>query len=242
MVAGLLLRGLIAGALAGLVAGVFSAFACEPAIERAIEFEQALEEAKGHLPEAEIVTRSVQAGLGLLAAGIIHGASLGGFFGLSFAIAYGRIEARDPRAAAMLLALAGFVAIVLVPAVKYPPNPPAIGEAETIGTRTTLHFVMVLISLLAAILASMARTFLEASLGTWNASLASIALFLGAVAVAGSLLPPVNEIPAGFPADVLWEFRIAALGTQVVLWSVLGLSFGMIVNRFLHPALRKATV
>jgi len=39
--------------------------------------------------------------------------------------------------------------------------------------------------------------------------------------------PPVNEVPANFPADLLWRFRLACFGAQAVLRSVLGLSFGL---------------
>ena len=45
------------------------------------------------------------------------------------------------------------------------------------------------------------------------------------------VLPGVNEVPAGFPAAVLWRFRVASLGIQVVLWTTLGLVFGALTER-----------
>jgi hypothetical protein len=41
----------------------------------------------------------------------------------------------------------------------------------------------------------------------------------------------IDEVPAGFPADVLWNFRLAAWGIQVVLWASIGLLFGWLTER-----------
>lgn len=232
MVSGLLLRGMIAGCLAGLLAASFAAVAAEPSIDRAIAFEEAIAQASGALPEPELVSRQIQRGLGLFAASMIHGGALGGLFGLAFALLYGRVEAGDPRVLALLLAGAGFLAIALVPGLKYPANPPAVASPETIRLRTLLYVAMVLSSVLGLVLAAMARPVLGRRLGTWNASLAAAGLFIAAGALAGALLPPVDEIPPEFPAGVLWTFRLAALGTQAVLWSTLGLIFGAMVQIF----------
>lgn len=59
--------------------------------------------------------------------------------------------------------------------------------------------------------------------------------FLLVVAVALLVMPEVSEIPAQFPAVVLWRFRIANLGMQAVLWSSLGLGFGAAAERLLQP-------
>ena len=37
----------------------------------------------------------------------------------------------------------------------------------------------------------------------------------------------------GFPADVLYEFRLLSLGTQLVLWAAIGLLFGRLADRSL---------
>jgi len=41
-----------------------------------------------------------------------------------------------------LLALAAFITIALVPMLKYPANPPAVGNPDTIGPRTGLYLSM----------------------------------------------------------------------------------------------------
>jgi predicted cobalt transporter CbtA len=228
MVARLLLRGMIAGCLAGLLAVCFFAFAGEPSIEGAIAFEQASAPAETS-PGPELVSREAQRSFGLLAAGAIHGTALGGLFALAFAFLYGRIETSDPRAIALGLSAAGFVAIALVPGLKYPASPPAVGSPETIGPRTASYLAMVGLSLLALLLAALARGALQRRFGRWNGTLAAALVFLVGSVFAALILPDAEEIPPGFPAGVLWTFRLAAFGTQAVLWTALGLIFGPMV-------------
>jgi len=51
--------------------------------------------------------------------------------------------------------------------------------------------------------------------------------------VAMLVLPPVDEVPPEFSAVVLWQFRVASLGTEAVLWTTLGLTFGAVAERYL---------
>ncbi|MGH6796487.1 MAG: CbtA family protein [Methylocella sp.] len=234
MVSGLLLRGLIAGILAGLLAAGFSFLAGEPSIERAIAFETALEQAAAQPPAPEIISRSVQRGAGLLTAYIVYGAAIGGLFSLVFALVYGRVSGFDPKALSALLALAGFGAMVLVPELKYPANPPAIGAAETIGARTALYFAMLAISLLAMMLAAMLAPQLAARLGSWNSALVSAGVFVGVACIGALALPPVDEVPVNFPASVLWNFRLASIGARALFWAALGLAFGGLTQIWLR--------
>ena len=66
----------------------------------------------------------------------MYGLALGGLFALAFAFAYGRVARASPRATALWLAAAAFVVVYLVPFLKYPANPPAVGDPDTIGRRT----------------------------------------------------------------------------------------------------------
>ncbi len=51
-------------------------------------------------------------------------------------------------------------------------------------------------------------------------------------------LPAVNEVPEGFPADLLWNFRVAAIGIQAILWTGIGLGFGALAERRLLTGVR----
>jgi predicted cobalt transporter CbtA len=230
----LLGRGMGVGLVAALCAFVFSFLVGEPQVERAIELESQAAATAGVAAEPEEVSRGVQRTAGLATATAMYGLAVGGLFGIAFAVAYGRIGSFGPRAAAGLLALGGFVAVQLAPFLKYPPNPPAVGDPETIGRRTVLYLVMLAFSVLAALFAVSAGRRAAPRLGNWNAALAGVGAFLVLVTAAYLVLPGVDEVAAGFPATLLWRFRLASLGTQAVFWTTVGLLFGALTERSLQ--------
>lgn len=235
MTRALLIRGMIAGLAAGFLAFAFGRIFGEPQVQLAIDFERAVDIAAGHAPDPELVSRGLQRGFGLLTAALLFGAGYGGLFSLVFAFAYGRVGRFGARNLAALLALAGFIGVVLVPDLKYPANPPSVGEPGTIGLRTAVFFEMIGLSLAAMTLAALAARRLLARLGSWNAVLAGVALYAVIVGLAFAVLPVIDEVPKDFPANLLWKFRIAALGMQAVVWGTFGLVFGPLAERLLLP-------
>ncbi len=237
MIRTLVIRGMLAGIAAGLAAFLFAAAFGEPPVDAAIAVEAAGEAAThaAHGHEHEVVSRGVQSTAGLLTATTAIGLALGCLVALVFAGVYGRVSSAGARATALAIAAGGFVVFVLVPLTKYPPNPPAVGDPDTIGARTWLYFGLILTTVIALAAAVQLAKRRAASWGTWNAALAGTALFLALTAVAQVLLPAVDEVSAEFPAAVLWEFRLASAGTQLVLWTTLGLAFGWAAERALAP-------
>ncbi len=227
----LLLRGMLVGVVAGLLVFAFARWIGEPQVERAIAFETAADQAKGEAPEPEMVSRRVQKSAGLLTGTVVFGAAVGGLFGLVFAFAYGRIGEIGPRALAAVLGALGYVAVVLVPNLKYPANPPAVGSAETIGVRTGAYFLLIAVSIAAMVFSLQMRRGFAKRFGEWNGSLLAAALFVVVVGVVAHFMPEVDEVPAGFPVTLMWKFRVAALEIQAVLWGTLGLGFGWLTER-----------
>jgi len=121
----------------------------------------------------------------------------------------------------------------VVPLVKYPANPPAVGHAETIRERTGLYLLMVVLSIVLAIGGVWLGRRLAGRLGSWNATLVGAGAYLAGIAAALWLLPAVDETPAGFPADDLYAFRLTALGTQLVLWTTIAVVFARLADRLL---------
>jgi hypothetical protein len=236
MMRSLLLRGMLAGAVAGVLAFAFAKVFGEPQIDAAIGFEDQLARIAGQTPEPEVVSRGVQSTIGLLTAVLVYGVALGGIFALTFAYAYGRVGLRSARAVSLALAGGGLVAVTLVPWLKYPPNPPAVGNAQTIDHRTVLFLTMIAISVCAAVAAIRVVRAARARWGAWDGALAGAAAFVVVVAAAAIVLPGVDEVPKGFPADVLWRFRLSTLGLQTVLWTATGLVFGALAERVLAAA------
>ena len=234
MVGGLLARGMLVGLIAGILAfGVARLFG-EPPLDRAIAFEEQVRAAAGEASEPVLVSRETQAGIGLFTGIVVYAVALGGLFALVFAATYGRVATLGPRATAALLALAGFLVVVAVPALKYPPNPPAIGDPATIGRRTALFFTMIALTLAAAVAAAGAARRLVPRFGARKAVAAALGGFVLAVAVVLYLLPAVDEVPRHFPPAALWRFRLAAIGVQAVTWASLGLGFAIAADRMLR--------
>lgn len=132
-----------------------------------------------------------------------------------------------------------------MPFVKYPPDPPAVGQADTIGARTGWYLVMVLASVVLASAAVWLARLLTGRFGAWNGRLLAAGAYVAAVALMMVLLPGVDETPEplrdasgsimypGFPADVLYDFRLLALAAQLVLWVTIGVVFATLAGRLL---------
>jgi predicted cobalt transporter CbtA len=241
-----LIHGLIAGLLGGLVAFVVALGVGEPAINDAIAEEEssaaaahAAEHAEegtsteghSHGDEEGGISRGQQAGPGLATATVLFGVVLGGVAGIGAAFAAGRFGRLSPVATTGLVVGLGFLSAVLVPWLKYPPNPPAVGSGDTIGERTALYFGFLAISVLAVIGALIiARRVLE-DRSAWTASVTGGAFYLGLVGLATVLMAPIDEVPDSFPANTLVDFRVGSLLTQSALWLTIGVVLTGLVHR-----------
>jgi predicted cobalt transporter CbtA len=243
MAPNLLIRGMFAGVIAAVFATLFARLFAEPQVDLAIAFEAAqahMHHAMGATEEVELVSRSTQKGLGLLTAITLDGAALGGIFSLLFAVVYGRLSRLGPRSLALLLALGAFIAIALVPALKYPPTPPAVGQHETVGFRTLVYFAMIAFSIAAMVFSIHIGRGIAGRNGAFNGTLAAGAIYIVLIALVQVALPAVNEVPEHYPAVLLWDFRVAALGTQALLWATIGIVFGWLAERLFAGRARQS--
>ncbi|MFE0581601.1 CbtA family protein [Streptomyces sp. NPDC058874] len=230
----LLVRGMLAGLLAGTAAFLVAYLLGESAVDAAIAVEEA---AAGHDHGGEApVSRALQATAGLGTGVVLYGVALGGLAALVYCFALGRIGRFGPRATAALVTAALFVVVTLVPFFKYPANPPAVGDPATAARRTALYLLMIVLSALLAAAAVILGRRLAPGLGNGNASVAAGAAFALLIGISYAVLPGVSEVPAGFPAALLWEFRLASLAVQSTLWTTFGLAFGFLADRALVPA------
>jgi predicted cobalt transporter CbtA len=234
----LLVRGLLAGLFAGLLAGTFAYVTGEPRLDAAIAIEDAAGSAHTHdgvtaePGHEELVSRNGQRA-GLFLATSLYGVALGGIFAVGFTLLRRRLRTGSDSYASLGLAAAGFVGIVLVPFLKYPPDPPGVGSPETITERTVTYLLTVVLGLL-AVWAGVAASRWAGSRWTsaeWIRLAVGGSAFLATVVAAYVILPAINEVPGSFPATLLWQFRLASLGTQTVLWLLLGFGFAALVDR-----------
>ena len=226
MVSAYLRRGMAAGLLVGLLAGLFAFFIGEPVLDRAV----ALEEASEGAHHEEIFSRSTQK-VGLYFATGLFGVTVGGVFGIAYAFFRDRLAAGSDLGRSVSLAGAIFVGAFLIPFLKYPANPPSVGDPSTIRERTAAYFALVALSLLTMLVAWLtARTLKARGL---DAPRRRIMVGVGLVLVVAVLFVslPAGPSAEGFPSGLLWAFRFSSLGTQVVFWAGLGLLFGWLCER-----------
>ncbi|GAA2297257.1 CbtA family protein [Streptomyces kunmingensis] len=228
---------MLAGLAAGVLALVIAYWLGEPNVDKAIGLEESAHAGHSHGDgeEVELVTRSLQSTAGLATGVLVYGVAFGGIAALAYCFALGRVGRFGPRATALLLSVCALLAVYVVPFLKYPANPPAVGNPDTIGKRTILYFLMMVLSVLLAVGATILGKRLAPGLGTWYATVVAVLAFAVATGLAFAFLPVINDVPEHFPAALLWRFRLSALAMQIVMWGGFGLIFGELAERVLRP-------
>lgn len=214
-------RGALAGLLAGVVAFIFSLIFVEPLVDQAIDYE---EERSGMLDSIaaavglptggegpEIVSRAVQSTAGLATGIIAVATAMGALVAVGYLVLHGRIGVRPAMLAAGVAAF-GFFGVYLLPFVKYPANPPAIGHEFTIGSRSLLYVTMVVGSLVLLGLAVAAARRLAARIGRGRGMLVAAVGFLVLFGVLIGVLPSLGELAAN--VQVASEFGFAQAATE----------------------------
>lgn len=232
MVKQLLGRGALSGAVAGLLAFLFARIFAEPQIQAAIDFENA----HSHDHGDELVSRAVQANLGLGAGMVLFGVAMGALVAVGYVVAVGRTGRVRPFQLGLLVPAFYGVGVFGVPFLKYPSNPPAIGHEDTIRDRGAAYLVAVAVSCIGLFLAVYVGQRLHERLSLYRSALLAGLGYAVVMTVAFALLPSYDETPAGFPADVLARFRVDAILAQLILWGAIALVFAPLAERVLAPA------
>lgn len=222
---------LLGGAAAGLVAALMSWLLVEIPIRSALAIEAGRPAEPGHGHEEELFGRSTQVIGGMLAA-VLVALVLGVVFAVVFARLRPWLPGRTDFGRAVTLAITGFVVVSLLPGIKYPANPPAVGDPATVDTRT-VHYLSFLA---AAILVTLAVLALRHRLpGRWLASwvttVSALLVITGYALLVGVWPANPDDIPADVPAALIWQFRLSSLAELAALWATLGIVTGLILER-----------
>ena len=216
-------------ALVGVGAGVASALLLsvtgEPLVRQAI----AIEEARSVAPaaaEPELVSRAAQSGPGLFLGLGLVGAAFGVLLALT---SWGLRRAHpDPFRRSLWAGVLLFGSITLLPWLKYPPNPPAVGDPDTILRRQALYVSLIALSL-ALVMLGVALAGRLRRAGWPEARRVAVLAIVGALAVGLALAAlPAAPDPVTVPATLIWRFRLSSLGGNAVLWAILSVGFGVL--------------
>ena len=250
-----LLTCVIAGAIAGLLVGGFDNLLMVPVLERAIvlEEERAAAETMPAPAEADEETGSVS--LGVQRIGMVIGDSArGAVFGLLFAAGFVLLRRTAPGWPVIWTALAvaalGFWSISLFPFVKYPLNPPGVGDEGTLLMRQVGQFLFMVISAVAVavVLDMMRRVNANFSDLPVRRKWYGLALAVYAVlAVVMVFIFPGNPDPVPVPIDLLELFRALTMIGQFLTWALLAVGVALELmrqqkaqaaepNGYMHPA------
>ena len=214
---------LLAGAIAGTILGVMNQVAVEPYIERAIELEMQNTVQSGQVIDSDEFTayRFWQKG-GEIVAGTILGLSIGSLFGIVFAYTHSSIPGSNNKKKALIVAGIMWFVLFLMPALKYPANPPAVGDPETIYYRQTLYVAFLAISGFSAL----GLAFLYRRMGSLNTKKTIIPAAYTAIIAGAYLAMPSSPDPINAPMDLVIGFRAASAITLSIFWGLLGVIFG----------------
>ena len=221
---------LVAGVAAGVLTGAYSVLVTRRAMAPALAIEEA--RTGTHAQAEELVGRAGQVWGGVLGA-VLAAVVFAVLLAVAYALLRHRLPVRTDLARMVLLAAIGFGVFALLPALKIPANPPAVGDPATVTTRTGIYAavlfsglaIVLLVSALVSLLRSRGVSISATATAAGAAAAALVALLL--VLVPGS----PDAIPPDVPADVVWDFRVASLGQLAVLWAALGLVGGWLVER-----------
>ncbi len=223
---------LASGASAGLIHGTVNFAIVEPYLDQAIGIEnQGLFESgqQEDTPEFQVEYEGYRAWQksGQILAGVILGTSIGALFGIVYALSRNSLPGNNDIQKAVLLAGIMWFTIYLVPFLKYPANPPGVGDADTVALRAVLYLAFIAISGFGAVGFYKLSTKLQA--GKRPAALIGYGVFITAAFFA----MPDNPDETGIPMDFINEFRIMSVLGVTSFWVSVGVILGYFWKRFI---------
>ena len=223
---------LLAGAIAGTILGAINQVAVEPYINHAVELEmQNTNQSNQIINPAEFTAYRLWQRGGEMLAGTILGLSIGSLFGIVFAFTHNSVPGSNNKKKALIVAGIMWFVLFFIPALKYPANPPAVGDPETIYYRQSLYVAFLVISGSSAL----GLAFLYRKMGALNIKKYIIPVAYAAIISGAYLAMPANPDPINAPMDLVMGFRITSAITISMFWGLLGVIFGTFWDK-LNPS------
>ncbi len=220
---------LTSGVIAGIILAFLNLGIVEPTIDKAIALEVQKQVSSGeNVNMSELIDYRYWQKAGAFAGGAIYGAGLAALFGVIFVFTRNKLPGKNNKQKAIFLAGIMWFVLFLMVALKYPANPPAVGDPETIYYRQTLYVGYIMISGLAAL--GMAVIWIKTRI---NSKKIIIPLMYAAIMVTAYAVMPSNPDKIEISMDLIQTFRVLTATTIGVFWGILGIIFGSLWDKFL---------
>jgi len=219
---------LSSGVIAGIILAFLNLGIVEPTIDKAIALEVQKQASSGeNVNMSALIDYRYWQKAGAFAGGAIYGAGFASLFGVIFVFARSKLPGKNNKQKAILLAGIMWLVLFLMVALKYPANPPAVGDPETIYYRETLYVGYIMISGLAAL--GLAVIWIRTTI---NSKRIIIPLMYAAIMVTAYVVMPSNPDKIEISMGLLQTFRILTAITIGVFWGILGIIFGSLWDKF----------
>lgn len=221
---------ILSGVVAGLIHGTINLVFVEPSLDQAIGIENQHLFATGEekdTPEFWIKYdgyRTWQKGGQILAGGIL-GISIGSLYGIVFALSRNSLPGTTDIKKALSLAGIMWLTLYFIPFLKYPANPPTIGDPDTIILRQILYLTFIALSGFGTV--GFYKLYKKLNTRKFIA-VVGYAVFIGIAFVA----MPENPDKINTSIDLVNNFRIMSAFTVSVYWLSLALIFGSLWHHY----------
>jgi predicted cobalt transporter CbtA len=220
---------IFSGAIAGTILAIINLGLVEPYIDSAIVLETQRKISSGeNVDMAELVHYRFWQKGGAIAAGAVYGISLGALFGIIFAYGRKALPGDNNKKKALFLAGVLWFVLYLMVAIKYPANPPAVGDPETIYYRQSLYVGYLAISGFTAL--ALAITWKRVQFGSKKIL---FPLIYAAVMIVAYVVLPPNPDKISISMDLIHTFRVVTALTIGLFWGILAIVFGSLWDRFI---------
>ena len=221
---------LVSGVSAGLIHGIVNFAIVEPYLDQAIGIEnQNLFESGEELDTPEFWVEyegyRVWQKSGQIFAGMILGTSIGALFGIVFALSKNSLPGINNLKKSLMLAGIMWCTMYLIPFLKYPANPPTVGDSETIVLRAILYLSFIAISGFGALgFFKLSQKFQSKKK---LISLIGYGIFISVV----FFIMPENPDDISAPMNLVNEFRLMSILGVSSFWLAVGIFLGALWNK-----------
>ena len=222
---------LVSGAIAGFVHGTINFALVEPYLDQAIGLENESLFASGDAEDnlefwAEYESYRIWQKSGQVLAGVILGLAMGSLFGIVYALSRNSLPGKTDVTKSVILAGIMWLTIYIIPFLKYPANPPTVGDGETVMLRAILYVSFIALSGIGVVIFYKLSQKLQN-----NKKYFGLFGYVTFITILFFVMPEnPDEITA--PMNLVNEFRLMSVLGVSSFWLSVGLILGLFWKKF----------